>query len=171
MQQTTRSKRNGKAEDDTNNGNNNLQAISNVDLESIKKEKKKASTKKIDQSNTYVINEENSLQLDIENLNKSTQEMIVKGIKKGNALVDPLIPNAFEYHVIADTSNLFNGKSFDCTLNQSNLRNNNNKFYIIQLLALDKYPNQFSLSTRWGRIGYDGQKSKIVIIFIMKGLQ
>jgi hypothetical protein len=120
MQHKTRSQRNGKEKDLTNNGNNNLQAISNVDLISKKKEKKMVSTKKVDQSNTPVFNDENSLQKDIESLNKSTQEMIVKGLKKGDAVVDPFIPNAFEYHVISDTSNLFNGKCFDCTLNQSN---------------------------------------------------
>lgn len=43
---------------------------------------------------------------------------------------------------------------YSCTLNQTQLRANANKFYIIQLI---KTTSDYTLFTRWGRIGDDGQ--------------
>ncbi|KAL2803748.1 protein mono-ADP-ribosyltransferase PARP3 isoform a [Daubentonia madagascariensis] len=48
-------------------------------------------------------------------------------------------------------------EDYDCTLNQTNIGSNNNKFYIIQLL---KEGNRFICWNRWGRVGEMGQ-SKI----------
>ncbi|XP_008056005.1 poly [ADP-ribose] polymerase 3 [Carlito syrichta] len=45
-------------------------------------------------------------------------------------------------------------KDYDCTLNQTNIGNNNNKFYIIQLL---EEGNRFVCWNRWGRVGEVGQ--------------
>ncbi|XP_007950274.1 protein mono-ADP-ribosyltransferase PARP3 [Orycteropus afer afer] len=45
-------------------------------------------------------------------------------------------------------------EDYDCTLNQTNIGNNNNKFYIIQLL---EDGNSFSCWNRWGRVGEVGQ--------------
>ncbi|XP_072732015.1 protein mono-ADP-ribosyltransferase PARP3 isoform X1 [Ciconia boyciana] len=45
-------------------------------------------------------------------------------------------------------------KDYDCTLNQTNINANNNKFYIIQLLEHD---GAYSVWTRWGRVGEKGQ--------------
>lgn len=42
------------------------------------------------------------------------------------------------------------------TLNQTNLKGNNNKFYICQLL---KGGNNYHCWFRWGRVGYEGQNS------------
>lgn len=43
---------------------------------------------------------------------------------------------------------------YDCTLNQTNIGNNNNKFYIIQLL---EEGSRFFCWNRWGRVGEVGQ--------------
>ncbi|XP_014385216.1 PREDICTED: poly [ADP-ribose] polymerase 3 isoform X2 [Myotis brandtii] len=43
---------------------------------------------------------------------------------------------------------------YDCTLNQTNIGNNNNKFYIIQLL---EDGGRFACWNRWGRVGEVGQ--------------
>ena len=43
---------------------------------------------------------------------------------------------------------------FDCMLNQTNIGQNNNKFYVIQLL---ESRGQYYLWTRWGRVGEAGQ--------------
>ncbi|XP_066207360.1 protein mono-ADP-ribosyltransferase PARP3 isoform X1 [Saccopteryx leptura] len=43
---------------------------------------------------------------------------------------------------------------YDCTLNQTNIGNNNNKFYIIQLL---QDGDSFLCWNRWGRVGEVGQ--------------
>ncbi|KAM5293244.1 LOW QUALITY PROTEIN: protein mono-ADP-ribosyltransferase PARP3 [Ctenodactylus gundi] len=48
-------------------------------------------------------------------------------------------------------------EDYDCTLNQTNIRSNNNKFYIIQLL---EDGGEFICWNRWGRVGEVGQ-SKI----------
>ncbi|POI19944.1 hypothetical protein CIB84_016310, partial [Bambusicola thoracicus] len=45
-------------------------------------------------------------------------------------------------------------EDYDCTLNQTNIRANNNKFYIIQLIAHD---GTYSTWNRWGRVGEVGQ--------------
>lgn len=45
-------------------------------------------------------------------------------------------------------------EDYDCTLNQTNIGNNNNKFYIIQLL---QDGNRYVCWNRWGRVGEVGQ--------------
>ncbi|ELK25071.1 Poly [ADP-ribose] polymerase 3 [Myotis davidii] len=45
-------------------------------------------------------------------------------------------------------------EDYDCTLNQTNIGNNNNKFYIIQLLEVS---GGFACWNRWGRVGEVGQ--------------
>ncbi|XP_029819635.1 protein mono-ADP-ribosyltransferase PARP3-like [Manacus vitellinus] len=45
-------------------------------------------------------------------------------------------------------------EDYDCTLNQTNISANNNKFYIIQLL---EHNGAHSVWTRWGRVGEVGQ--------------
>uniref|UniRef100_A0A8D0G559 Poly [ADP-ribose] polymerase n=1 Tax=Sphenodon punctatus TaxID=8508 RepID=A0A8D0G559_SPHPU len=45
-------------------------------------------------------------------------------------------------------------EDYDCMLNQTNIGNNNNKFYIIQLIL---HSGDFSCWTRWGRVGEVGQ--------------
>ncbi|XP_056194209.1 protein mono-ADP-ribosyltransferase PARP3 isoform X2 [Falco biarmicus] len=45
-------------------------------------------------------------------------------------------------------------EDYDCTLNQTNINANNNKFYIIQLIEHD---GAYSVWTRWGRVGEVGQ--------------
>ena len=49
---------------------------------------------------------------------------------------------------------------YDVMLNQTNLKNNNNKFYIIQLIqSLSGTQKHFSVFTNWGRVGASGQVS------------
>ncbi|XP_014725047.1 PREDICTED: LOW QUALITY PROTEIN: poly [ADP-ribose] polymerase 3 [Sturnus vulgaris] len=49
-------------------------------------------------------------------------------------------------------------EDYDCTLNQTNISANNNKFFIIQLLECN---GTYSVWSRWGRVGEVGQ-SKIM---------
>lgn len=55
----------------------------------------------------------------------------------------------------------YQGKTYACTLNQSDLKTNANKFYIIQLLrSTEENPLiKYYLFYRWGRVGYDGVNS------------
>ncbi|KAJ3332829.1 Poly [ADP-ribose] polymerase 2 [Blyttiomyces sp. JEL0837] len=79
----------------------------------------------------------------------------VKVIKKGAAAVDALVPAniATAVHVYEQ-----DGEVFDALLNQTDIKNNNNKFYIIQLLKYDSR-NEYMVWTRWGRVGVDGQNA------------
>ncbi|NXY51062.1 PARP3 polymerase, partial [Ceuthmochares aereus] len=45
-------------------------------------------------------------------------------------------------------------EDYDCTLNQTDIKANNNKFYIIQLL---EHNGDYSIWNRWGRVGEGGQ--------------
>lgn len=45
-------------------------------------------------------------------------------------------------------------EDYDCMLNQTNIGQNNNKFYVLQLL--DK-SGDYYVWTRWGRVGERGQ--------------
>uniref|UniRef100_A0A8B9EPK1 Poly [ADP-ribose] polymerase 1 n=1 Tax=Anser cygnoides TaxID=8845 RepID=A0A8B9EPK1_ANSCY len=45
-------------------------------------------------------------------------------------------------------------EDYDCTLNQTNISTNNNKFYIIQLI---EHGGAYSTWSRWGRVGEVGQ--------------
>ncbi|CAF1048972.1 unnamed protein product [Adineta ricciae] len=47
---------------------------------------------------------------------------------------------------------------FDCMLNQTNVGNNNNKFYLIQLLE-ENSCKKYYVWLRWGRVGYTGQNN------------
>jgi hypothetical protein len=79
--------------------------------------------------------------------------------------VDEFLPDRENYEVIIDNENEFNGIAWDCKLNFSDLKKNNNKFYVIQLLT-DKSKNRdYYLFIRWGRVGYEGQTSfKVYLI-------
>jgi poly [ADP-ribose] polymerase len=82
------------------------------------------------------------------------EKKMVKGIKKGRAMVDSKVTNVDSYRVYDDDT-----QTYAATLMWSDLKNNNNKFYLIQLLDSEKNKGQYSLWTRWGRVGYDGQFS------------
>jgi poly [ADP-ribose] polymerase len=91
-------------------------------------------------------------------VNSSTSDTkIVKAISKNNAVVDSKFPNNQNYYVVSDYKGDYNNVAFDCTMNQSDLKNNNNKFYIIQMISPENNPKQYIVWNRWGRVGYDGQ--------------
>ena len=82
-----------------------------------------------------------------------SDEKLIKVVIKGGAAVDALVPNKDNYRVLQDA-----GKSYSATLNQSNLSDNNNKFYIIQILQHETTGNVF-VWNRWGRVGVPGQNA------------
>ncbi|KAJ3158236.1 Poly [ADP-ribose] polymerase 2 [Geranomyces michiganensis] len=79
---------------------------------------------------------------------------MVKTIKKGRAAVDHEFPHASQCHVFEDSSG-----AYDAMLNQTEVSNNNNKFYIIQVLK-DDNADAYYVWNRWGRVGARGQTSK-----------
>ncbi len=83
---------------------------------------------------------------------KKDEQKIVTGIRKGKTMVDVKVPNGSTYHVYEE-----NGKAYAASLMWSDLKNNNNKYYIVQLLQSDTNGSQFTVWNRWGRVGQDGQ--------------
>ncbi|CAM4783524.1 unnamed protein product [Rotaria magnacalcarata] len=72
----------------------------------------------------------------------------------GQAPVDAECKNLLgKVHVYTENKDIF-----DCMLNQTNIGNNNNKFYLIQLLE-DNKSKSYHVWLRWGRVGYTGQVS------------
>ncbi|TRY74450.1 hypothetical protein TCAL_10093 [Tigriopus californicus] len=76
-------------------------------------------------------------------------------VVKGKAAVDEASGMTEKAHVYEDQSQ---GVVWDCMLNQTNIQNNNNKFYLIQLLESDS-TQEYWVWMRWGRVGYKGQTS------------
>jgi poly [ADP-ribose] polymerase len=82
-------------------------------------------------------------------------------VEKNGAVVDAYVPDSRLYFVTKDRDGSFGYKNLTATLNQCNLKNNNNKFYILQVLT-NESNNQLYLFRRWGRCGYNGSKDLIV---------
>ncbi|KAJ4849285.1 Poly [ADP-ribose] polymerase 2 [Turnera subulata] len=80
---------------------------------------------------------------------KEEEEKIVTATKKGAAVLDQYLPDHIksQYH---------GNDVYDAILNQTNVANNNNKFYVIQLLESDD-GGRFMVYNRWGRVGVKGQ--------------
>eukprot|EP01004_Peranema_trichophorum_P001893 NODE_1246_length_2049_cov_43.662513_g1054_i0.p1 GENE.NODE_1246_length_2049_cov_43.662513_g1054_i0~~NODE_1246_length_2049_cov_43.662513_g1054_i0.p1 ORF type:complete len:503 (+),score=117.03 NODE_1246_length_2049_cov_43.662513_g1054_i0:366-1874(+) len=80
-----------------------------------------------------------------------TKSSTQKLTKKGRGVVDV-------YSGIAETSHIYEeGKDvYQCTLNQTNIGTNNNKFYILQLIEADA-GGKWWVWTRWARVGQVGQ--------------
>jgi len=76
-------------------------------------------------------------------------------IKKGHAIIDYRFPHKSTCHVYERTNGT-DTEIYTCTLNQTNIKENNNKFYIIQLLETDIFPKKYYLFTVYGRVGYKG---------------
>lgn len=76
-----------------------------------------------------------------------------KIIKKDGHYID-CSQLAKHYHVYTEY-----GVVYTCTLNQTNIKTNNNKFYILQLLECDN-EKEYLVYTRYGRIGDHGTKNQ-----------
>ena len=85
---------------------------------------------------------------------QSEPSKLVKALKKGRAVVDSECPKANSFHVFEEPH-----KIWCITLNQADLKDNANKYYIIQLLQSDTDSTRFFVWNRWGRVGYSGQNA------------
>lgn len=84
---------------------------------------------------------------------ESKEEKIVTATKKGSAVLDQCLPDHIKahYHVLQLGDDIY-----DAMLNQTNVGENNNKFYVIQALESDS-GGTFMVYNRWGRVGVKGQ--------------
>ena len=88
--------------------------------------------------------------------NKDSEEVTVRSITfKGKAPVDPECFSKDKYHVYYEGHNVY-----DAMLNQTNLKNNNNKFYLMQVLQSNSSKG-YAVWLRWGRVGMTGQTNLI----------
>ncbi|GAB1609093.1 poly [ADP-ribose] polymerase 2-like [Argonauta hians] len=76
-------------------------------------------------------------------------------VVQGQASVDSECPLLNKVHVYTQGNDIW-----DCMLNQTNALNNNNKFYLIQLLQNDT-SSHYYVWLRWGRVGYKGQTNLV----------
>ncbi|XP_021839258.2 poly [ADP-ribose] polymerase 2 isoform X2 [Spinacia oleracea] len=81
------------------------------------------------------------------------KEKLVKATKKGSAVLDQWLPDHIKssYHVLE-----MGDAIYDAMLNQTNVGDNNNKFYMIQVLEVDG-GGTYMVYNRWGRVGVKGQ--------------
>ncbi|KAL0371463.1 UNVERIFIED_CONTAM: Poly [ADP-ribose] polymerase 2 [Sesamum angustifolium] len=81
------------------------------------------------------------------------EEKIVTATKKGSAVLDKWLPDHIkaQYHVLQVDDEIY-----DAMLNQTNVGENNNKFFVIQVLESDD-GGKFMVYYRWGRVGVKGQ--------------
>ena len=84
---------------------------------------------------------------------ESEEEEEVKqtGAVTGGSMVDRFVPNSQSYVVHSK-----NNEVYSCYLTATDVKNNNNKYYVIQVLNKS---GTYSVFTRYGRVGYDGVKS------------
>ncbi|OVA12704.1 SAP domain [Macleaya cordata] len=82
------------------------------------------------------------------------KEKLVTATKKGAAVLDQWLPDHIkaQYHVLQHGDEIY-----DAMLNQTNVSDNNNKFYMIQALESDD-GGTFMVYNRWGRVGIKGQE-------------
>ncbi|KAL9247153.1 hypothetical protein vseg_020616 [Gypsophila vaccaria] len=86
-------------------------------------------------------------------LDEVKKEKVVTAMKKGSAVLDQWLPDHIKshYHVLE-----MGDEIYDAMLNQTNVGDNNNKFYVIQALEADG-GGLYMVYTRWGRVGVKGQ--------------
>ncbi|XP_061111087.1 poly [ADP-ribose] polymerase 2 [Conger conger] len=93
---------------------------------------------------------------DITTEDSDSKEVVKTMVMKGKAPVDSeCTAKLGKAHVYCEGADVY-----DIMLNQTNLQFNNNKYYLIQLLQDDNGKN-YSIWTRWGRVGKTGQSSLV----------
>ncbi|KII86355.1 hypothetical protein PLICRDRAFT_164856 [Plicaturopsis crispa FD-325 SS-3] len=113
----------------------------------VKKSKKSKAKAKVED-----IPEEDEEEDDSKDDVKDVPQKMVTVLKRGAAPVDPNSSYVQTHQVYAG-----DGEVWDAMLNQTNIGNNANKFYVIQLLHPIGKDSQVILFTRWGRVGERGQ--------------
>ena len=86
---------------------------------------------------------------------KVKKEKAENELKKTDSFLpcDKLCPQHGAVHIYCEDSS---GQPYACVLNQTNIAQNNNKFFVIQVLKkFDE--DHYYCWIRWGRVGYHGQ--------------
>ncbi|KAK3085759.1 hypothetical protein FSP39_008277 [Pinctada imbricata] len=87
---------------------------------------------------------------------EGTEEIVKTRVVTGKAPVDEECTTMLnKAHIFSEGQDIW-----DCMLNQTNVGNNNNKYYIIQLLE-ENAKKSYHVWQRWGRVGYSGQNNLV----------
>ena len=119
-----------------------------------KKLKNKKTKKKSDDSKNKVTNNQQNSQLSKINKEKTA-------VTYGEIELDQAVEDVNRYIIVSAKPSEYSDKYYAVTLNYTNVQNNNNKFYIIQLLQ-DIYTKKYGVLYRWGRIGFFGQVNYVI---------
>ena len=97
---------------------------------------------------------------------KDTSQQNTKNAEKtvvsnGEVEIDQAVEDVARYRIVEAKPSEYEDKYYAVTLNYTNVQNNNNKFYIIQLLQ-DIHTKKFGVLYRWGRIGFFGQVNYVI---------
>ena len=84
---------------------------------------------------------------------KKDQDPSVSKKTKSSLSCDKFCPKFGSVEIFCESST---GDPYACTLNQTNIAQNNNKFFVIQVLKDTKNDHYYTW-IRWGRVGYHGQ--------------
>ncbi|MBA0560208.1 hypothetical protein Golob_017122 [Gossypium lobatum] len=111
--------------------------------------------------NPLPVKEEEEEEEEEEEKESSKEEKIVTATKKGVAVLDQGIPDEIKAHYHNRRINILisviqGDDIYDAMLNQTNVGQNNNKFFVIQLLESDD-SKTYMVHNRWGRVGVKGQ--------------
>ncbi|XP_047308044.1 poly [ADP-ribose] polymerase 2-like [Impatiens glandulifera] len=163
---STRNKRQRESEDGVPTGSDKIRAMDKFRAMNVQNLREHASLRGISTSGTkkellerLCADSENDLNNgdnfadQKEEVTNFKEEKLVTATKKGAAVLDQCLPDDVQaqFHVLEEGDDIY-----DAMLNQTNVRDNNNKFYVIQLLESDD-GSRYMVYTRWGRVGVKGQ--------------
>ena len=100
-------------------------------------------------------------------INQKQSEKISKistektAVINGEIELDQAVEDIDRYRIVSAKPSEYPDKYYAVTLNYTNVQNNNNKFYIIQLLQ-DIHTKKYGVLYRWGRIGFFGQVNYVI---------
>ena len=118
------------------------------------KTKKKNKSQKSKQGRNKKINQKQS-----EKISKISTEKTA--VINGEIELDQAVEDIDRYRIVSAKPSEYPDKYYAVTLNYTNVQNNNNKFYIIQLLQ-DIHTKKYGVLYRWGRIGFFGQVNYVI---------
>ena len=145
----------GKKAGKKKSGKSKIKEETNLNKNSITpKKKQNQKNKKIKRKSKSVKSAKDTSQQNSKNIEKTV-------VSNGEVELDQAVEDVARYRIVEAKPSEYEDKYYAVTLNYTNVQNNNNKFYIIQLLQ-DIHTKKFGVLYRWGRIGFFGQVNYVI---------
>ena len=145
----------GKKAGKKKSGKSKIKEETNLNKNSITpKKKQNQKNKKIKRKSKSVKSAKDTSQQNSKNIEKTL-------VSNGEVELDQAVEDVARYRIVEAKPSEYEDKYYAVTLNYTNVQNNNNKFYIIQLLQ-DIHTKKFGVLYRWGRIGFFGQVNYVI---------